>query len=169
MSSTPPATIEREIIMSTLAVGAVLETAWTIYLGLRLPHHYVANHWDVAWVGLDASQVIFLLLSAWAAWRRRAILIQFANACATLLLVDAWFDVTTARYNDLLQSVLALVIEFPSALMLLWISRRIAKRLLSTWLADTDMALLPARRLLIPRATPKASKRTTVPSPPSPT
>ncbi|HEY5093327.1 MAG TPA: hypothetical protein VII60_08680 [Acidimicrobiales bacterium] len=143
-----------------------METGWTIYLGLRLPRHYVANHWDVAWVGLDAAQVVFLLLSAWAAWRRRAILIQFANACATLLLVDAWFDVTTSRYSNLQQSMLALAVELPSAFVLLWISQRVAKRLINTWLADTDMALQPARQLLIPEATPKAKQRTTPPPPP---
>jgi hypothetical protein len=140
--------------MSVFVLGALLETAWTIYLAVLLPHHYVANHWDVAWVGLDVAQAALLLLSAWAALRRRAILIQFVNACATLLLVDAWFDVTTSRYSDLRQSLLALTIELPSAIVLLWISRRIAKQLLSTWLADTDLALLPARRLLIPQANP---------------
>jgi len=151
---------QRNVFMSTLCLGAVLETLWTIYLGLRLPRHYVANHWDLTWVGLDAAQVTFLLLSAWAAWRRRAILIQFANACATLLLVDAWFDVTTSRYSDLHQSMLALAVELPSAVVLLLVSRRVAKRLLSTWLADTDMALLPAWQVRIPEAPPKASKRT---------
>ena len=151
---------QRNVFMSTLCLGAVLETLWTIYLGLRLPRHYVANHWDLTWVGLDAAQVTFLLLSAWAAWRRRAILIQFANACATLLLVDAWFDVTTSRYSDLHQSMLALAVELPSAVVLLLVSRRVAKRLLSTWLADTDMALLPAWQVRIPEAPPKAAKRT---------
>lgn len=163
MISFPRARIQRDAIMTVLGVGAILETVWTIYLGLRLPRHYVANHWDVAWVGLDAAQVTFLLLTAWAAWRRRAVLIQFANTCATLLLVDAWFDVTTARYSDLEQSVLAVAIELPSAFALLWISRRVAKRLLSTWLADTEMALVPVRRLVIPHATPAASQRKTSP------
>jgi hypothetical protein len=147
--------------MTVLVFGAVVETAWTIYLGFRLPRHYVANHWDLAWVGLDAAQAIFLLLSAWAAWRRRAILIQFANTCATLLLIDAWFDVTTARYSDLQQSMLALAIELPSAFALLLISRRIAKRLLSTWLANTDLARVPARRLPIPRARPEVGQKNT--------
>jgi|GEM_PF-377750 len=161
------ASIQRSVLLSALCLGAVLETVWTIYLGLRLPHHYVANHWDVTWVGLDAAQVTFLLLSAWAAWRRRAILIQFATACATLLLVDAWFDTTTSRYSDLQQSMVALAVELPSAFVLLWISRRVAKRLISTWLADTDMALLPAHQLLIPQSKPKATQPTTSPPPPN--
>jgi hypothetical protein len=166
MTTLRQASIQRNVFTSTLCLGAVLETLWTIYLGWRLPRHYVANHWDVTWVGLDVAQVTFLLLSAWAAWRRRAILIQFANACATLLLVDAWFDVTTSRYSDLEQSLWSLAVELPSAIVLLWISRRVAKRLLSTWLADTDMALLPARQLLIPEVAREETKRTNSPAPP---
>ncbi len=147
-----PAKLQRDLILSGLVIGAVAETPWVIYLSFRLPHHYVANHWDLAWVGVDVAQITFLLLSAWAAWRRRAILIQFANACAMLLLVDAWFDVSTARYSDLTQSMLSLAVELPSALVLLWISHRVGRQLLNSWLADTDLALLPSRRLLIPRA-----------------
>ena len=66
-----------------------------------------------------------MLLAAWAAWRRRAILGLFTSSAATMLLVDAWFDVTTARHGDELQSTLAaLVIEVPSALALYWVTVR---------------------------------------------
>jgi len=152
-----PPKLQRDLVMSTLALGAILETGWTAYIGLSLPRHYVANHWDLAWVGLDSVQVLFLLLTAWAAWKRRAILVLFAITCATLLFVDAWFDVTTARYKDLRQSLASLAIELPSAFFLLWISRRTAKRLTKTWLAETDLAVLPSHRLPIPRPLPKES------------
>jgi len=39
----------------------------------------------------------WLLLTAWAAWRRRQIVILAALVTATLLVTDAWFDVLTAR------------------------------------------------------------------------
>ncbi len=144
--------LQRDVVMSTLALGAIVETGWTIFLAVRLPRHYVANHWDLAWVGLDSAQVIVLLLTGWAAWRRRAILILFANAAATLLFVDAWFDVTTARYRDLTESLLSLTIEIPSALFLLWMSRRTAKRVTRAWLSDSDLALVPTHRLKIPHS-----------------
>lgn len=152
--------IQRDVILSALAVGAIAEIGWTAYLSWALPRHYVANHWDWAWVGLDSAQIIFLLLTAWAAWRRRAILIIFANTAATLLLMDAWFDVLTARYRDLGQSLLSLTIELPSAAVLLWISHRTARRFIHTWVTDTDMALLPSHRLPIPHS---SSKETTNP------
>ncbi|HVB71314.1 MAG TPA: hypothetical protein VND83_07425 [Acidimicrobiales bacterium] len=121
----------RDTLLSTFAVVAVAETAWTVYLGVSLPRHYVANHWDLAWVGMDAAQVAVLLLAAWAAWRRRAVLIVFACASGTLLLVDAWFDVTTARYSDVDQSLWSLVVELPLAAMMFWVARRIYLRLVS--------------------------------------
>ena len=107
-----------------LTVAAVGETIWTVYLGWRLPHTYVADNWDAAWVGLDVAQVLSFLACAWAAWRHRAILTLYATVAATLLLVDAWFDLTTASRGDFDQSLITLVIEVPSAAALLWVARR---------------------------------------------
>ena len=124
MSLPPETRIPRDTLLTTLTVAALLEMVWTAYLGLRLPRHYVANHWDLAWVGLDAAQIVFLLLTAWAAWRRRAVLISFASSAAMLLLVDAWFDVTTARRGDVFQSgLMAVVLEVPASLALFWVAR----------------------------------------------
>lgn len=112
-------------LLRLLTLGAAAETAWTIYVGLDLPRHYVANHWDVAWVGLDVAQVAMLSCAAWAAWRRSTLLVIFSAVSATLLMTDAWFDVTTARRGDLLQGLmLALIVEIPSAVVLLWVSYR---------------------------------------------
>ncbi|NNN07639.1 MAG: hypothetical protein HKL85_00395 [Acidimicrobiaceae bacterium] len=112
-------------LLRLLTLGALAETIWTIYVGYELPRHYVANHWDIAWVGLDVAQVIMLSASAWAAWRRNTLLVIFATASATLLLVDAWFDVTTARRGDLGQGMLlAGLVEAPSAFILLWVAYR---------------------------------------------
>ena len=108
-----------------LIIGAILETVWTIYLGAILPGQYSANHWDVAWVGLDLLQVSLLIGAAWAAWQQRAVLTIFATACATLFVMDAWFDVTTARRGGVYQSVLlAVIVEIPSALIMLWVALR---------------------------------------------
>jgi hypothetical protein len=117
--------VVRWSLLRLLTLGAVGETFWTVYLAVALPRHYVANHWDVAWVGLDVAQVVMLAASAWAAWRRNTLLVMFATASATLLTIDAWFDVTTARHGDLLQSiVLAGSIEVPTALVLYWVAYR---------------------------------------------
>jgi hypothetical protein len=114
----------RHRLLTILTIGAMLETAWVVYLAIRLPPRYVAEHWDVAWVGLDAAQVVLFLATAWAAWRRRIVVIIFAVMAATLLAVDAWFDLTTARRGDVQQSALLLIIEVPAALWLYWLSVR---------------------------------------------
>jgi hypothetical protein len=112
-------------LLRLLTLGALTETVWTIYVAVDLPRHYAANHWDVAWVGLDAAQVLMLGGAAWSAWRRSTTLVIFATSSATLLLLDAWFDVTTARRGDVAQGILlAILVEIPSAVVLLWVAHR---------------------------------------------
>ncbi len=120
----------RDRVLLVLSLAILSLTAWTVYLGTRLPRTYVADHWDLAWVGLDVGEILFLLGAAWAAWKRRAIVIAFALGAATLLLVDAWFDLTTARHGDLLESIATACLEVPSALGMLWVARRATRRLL---------------------------------------
>ena len=148
MSPPRRAQLSREVVLTALTAGALVETAWTVYLSWRLPRHYTANHWDLAWVGLDSAQVVMLLLAAWAAWRRRAVLILFSCAAGTLLLVDAWLDVTTARYDEFATSLLSLAIEVPSALVLFWIAHHVVRRLGSAITNSGDP--IPVRRLPIP-------------------
>jgi hypothetical protein len=141
----------RARILTLLTGAASLEILWTIYIGIELPRHYVANHWNVAWVGLDVAQVIMIFATAWAAWRRRAILSLFATAAGTLLLVDAWFDVTTARRGDLLQSVLfALVLEVPWATVLFWLTRRTIRQISHDRYDD-----IPMSKMMIPEGESK--------------
>lgn len=112
-------------LLRLLTLGALGEMLWTIYVGEELPRHYVANHWDIAWVGIDAAQVLMLSGAAWAAWRRSSLIVYFASVSSTLLVIDAWFDVTTARRGDVFQGiVLAGVIELPSAIVLGWVALR---------------------------------------------
>lgn len=115
----------RERIMIVLTVAAVGEIGWTAYLALVLPPHYVARHWELAWVGLDVAEIVTLLACAWAAWRRRALLIPLSSVGATLFLLDAWFDVTTAGRGDFAESLLlALLVEVPGSIVLWFISLR---------------------------------------------
>jgi hypothetical protein len=120
------AKVMRWSLLRLLILGAIAETIWTVYVGAELPRRYVANHWDIAWVGLDVVQVIMLGAAAWAAWRRSTLLVIFSTSSATLLLLDAWFDVTTARHGDVFQSILlACIVEVPSALVLVWVAHRV--------------------------------------------
>lgn len=145
-----PLRTARDRLTGALTVGAALEILWTIYLGWRLPRRYEANNWDLAWVGLDVAEVLMLLCAAWAAWKRRAALIPFAIASATLLMLDAWFDVTTAGHGDVLQSVIvAIVVEVPSSIVLLWIARRAARRLFHTHYSQSGLDSMPVLKVPI--------------------
>jgi hypothetical protein len=112
----------------------------------------VANHWALAWVGLDVAQIFMLLLCAWAAWRGRALLILFASSAGTLLLVDAWFDVTTARNGGIVQSLLlALVVEIPSAIVLFFITWRAVKELADSLFVVSEVKGVPIRKIRLVR------------------
>ena len=138
----------RDRLLTVLITGAVLEVLWTVYLGWRLPRNHVAYHWDVAWVGLDIAEILMLVGAAWAAWRRRAVLIFFSIASATLLILDAWFDVTTSGRKGFNGSlILAIVVEVPSALALLWVARRSAHALLTVQLTRDELAAMPLRQI----------------------
>jgi hypothetical protein len=155
MDRPPHLRLPRDPLLGVLLTAALLETAWIVYIAIRLPRHYIANHWDLAWVGLDVAQVLMLLLAAWAAWRRRALLIIFATSAATLLVLDAWFDVTTARGGDFDQSlVLALVIEIPFAISLLWVTRRTVKQLERSMLSDPSIMHVAFRKIVFSRRPP---------------
>jgi len=143
----------RERLLVALAVAAILEIVWTIFLGERLPLRYEAHHWDLAWVGLDVGEIAMILASAWAAWRRRAVFIVFASVLAALLILDAWFDVTTANPSNVNESViLAVFLEVPIALILLWYARRAARVFLRAHfngrpLASISLAKVPMEPL----------------------
>jgi hypothetical protein len=134
-----------------LTGAAIIEIVWTIYIGLVLPPHYVAIHWNVAWVGLDVAQIAMLFATAWAAWQRRAILSLFATSAGTLLVIDAWFDVTTARRGNLLQCILfAVVLELPWAFVLFWLTRRTLRQIAHERYDDVPMS-----KMMIPEGKSK--------------
>ncbi len=116
----------RRRVIEALLFACVALSAWIIVLGLTLPRRYNAAHWDLAWVGFDVLLLTGLGATAWAAWRRRVVIILFATATAALLCADAWFDLTTARPSDLWASAaLAGGAEVPGAIFLIYVVIRV--------------------------------------------
>ena len=99
---------------------------WVFLLVAELPSAQEAAHWDIAWGGFDVALALLLLAVAVAAWRRSAWLEGAATATATLLFVDAWFDVLTAStHAQLLVAALeAALVEAPLAVLCLLLARR---------------------------------------------
>jgi hypothetical protein len=105
------------------ALFSLILLPWTIYLGETLPSRQLSPHYDVAWVGFDVILLVGLATTAYFALRRSRYLAVSAAATATLLIVDAWFDVMTTPGNQVAASiVLAAVVELPLAAICLWLS-----------------------------------------------
>lgn len=93
-----------------------------------------------------------LALTAYLGWRRRLAAIMALAISGVLMLVDAWFDVTTSQAADRRESVLwALLVEVPFAVIMLGISaaglRRVSRaiaglvsspRLVAAWTLHLD-------------------------------
>jgi hypothetical protein len=116
----------RRNFLSLMVIACLVLIPWIVFLADRLPRRYVARHWDIAWAGFDVLLLAGLLLTAWAAWRRRQILIPSVFVTATLLLCDAWFDVLTSASpsEQRLALVSALLVELPLAALLFYVGRR---------------------------------------------
>src|SRR5947199_9509107 len=112
-------------IAPLFALAAVALVPWTLLLAKQLPSRHAARHWDVTWVGFDVALSGLLIAVAIAAWRRSPWLEGTAAAAAALLLIDAWFDVTTsASGGELLTALVeAILVEVPLAVFCLLLAR----------------------------------------------
>lgn len=105
------------------AVFSLILLPWTICLAYWLPSRQVSSHYDIAWAGFDVLLLAMLASTGYFALRRSRYLATAAAATATLLAVDAWFDVMTSPPGQFLESVaLAVLIELPLASVCVWLS-----------------------------------------------
>lgn len=128
-------------------VLAALTLPWVGYLWLRLPSRDLSAHYRVAWVGFDLMIAIALARTGWTAWRGRDHVELPAVASATLLVVDAWFDVTTASTRAGAGAALltAAFVELPLAAVCVWIAmnaERVRRQRLH-WALHVDPSRLP--------------------------
>ena len=119
----------RRIALLVMTVCCVALAGWIAILVLTLPGRYTANNWRAVWVGLDIAELLGFAATAWAAWHERQILIFFMIITGTLLLCDAWFDLTlsygSSGFTDsILSAVLA---EFPLAFLMFAGARRLVR------------------------------------------
>src|SRR5215470_11042145 len=118
-----------ELLLVALAIGCVVLAGWIGYLVVSLPPYYRAGSWRGAWVGFDIGLLVAFAATAWAAWRRRQLLILALVVLATLLVCDAWFDVVldTDSSSFLASLLSALLVELPLAALAIFMARRLLR------------------------------------------
>jgi hypothetical protein len=122
-----PALLRRARLVA-LAVGGFL-LPWSAVLAGTLPDQVQAQHWPLAWAGLDGAEALAALGTAALLARagRRAALT--AAAAGTLLLTDAWFDVCTSSpgAGHTLALAEAVCAEVPLAIAAWWLAIRLTR------------------------------------------
>lgn len=90
---------------------------WLFVLAVQLPPTASAQHWPAAWVGLDTMEALGLVTTGVLVRLRDERRCLAAAATAALLVVDAWFDVTTSApgADHLMALLLAVFLELPIA------------------------------------------------------
>jgi hypothetical protein len=125
-ATTGGAAVVRRARLIALAVGGFL-LPWCVLLLLTLPASARASHWALAWTGLDAAEAAAALATALLLARgdRRASLTAMAGA--TLLILDAWFDVCTSAAGQGQELAIgeAVLVELPLAAAAIWLALRL--------------------------------------------
>jgi hypothetical protein len=129
LAPTPLSQRRRRVLIAVCLAGVLLLSIWIGVLEVKLPRDYRAGGWRAAWVGFDVGLLLVFAATAWAAWRRRQILIVCLMVLATLLCCDAWFDITldwgTSGFTVSVLS--AALLELPLAVVAVIGARRLLR------------------------------------------
>jgi hypothetical protein len=118
-----------DVALAIIVVCCVALAGWIGFLAATLPHFYRTGSWRGAWVGFDIALLAAFVVTGWAAWRRRQVLVISLIVLSTLLFCDAWFDVVLdTRTADFWASVAsALLVELPLAVLAAGMARRLLR------------------------------------------
>lgn len=114
------------LVMMACCIGLA---GWIAILLLYLPVRYTSSDWRAVWVGLDVAELLGFAGTAWAAWHQRQIVIFLMIITGTLLVCDAWFDLTlNYGSSGFTESVLSAVLaELPLAFLMFAAARRLVR------------------------------------------
>ncbi|MGW3353881.1 hypothetical protein ACWDFL_00485 [Streptomyces bungoensis] len=95
-----------------LGTASVLLVPWMIVLAVTLPGSTQVRHWALAWIGLDVLMAAGCATTALLGLRGDSRARLTASATASVAVLDAWFDITTAPAGaELAQAVGCAVLE----------------------------------------------------------
>ncbi|WP_345365738.1 hypothetical protein [Actinoallomurus liliacearum] len=103
---------------------------WLFVLATSLPATATAAHWRVAWVGFDMLEALSFVTTGALVIRRDARACLTAMVTATLLVADAWFDVSTAApgADQVTAVAMAVLLEIPLAVFSVVLAFRMLPR-----------------------------------------
>jgi hypothetical protein len=108
-----------------LGSAAVLLVPWMILLALTLPASTEVRHWSLAWIGLDVLMAAGCAATALLGLRGDPRARLTASATASVAVLDAWFDITTAQAGtELAQAVACAVAEAALAVTCVFVALR---------------------------------------------
>jgi hypothetical protein len=125
-----PGTAARPLVPRWCGVLLILlglcTVPWIAGLAVSLPNRVQTDHYAFSWAGFDVLLASLLLWTGWGAVRNREEIGVSAAVTAGLLVVDAWFDVTSASSAGQFVAALAMAVfgELPLAGFCLWLSGR---------------------------------------------
>jgi hypothetical protein len=104
---------------------------WTLFLGQVLPSRYTSDHWDVVWAGFDVFESILFALTAFLLVKRSTWTAFTSIMLGTTLIIDAWFDLLTARSSKDFKAAIysAIIVELPIAIISFILAQRIFSHL----------------------------------------
>lgn len=120
---------QRRALIALTVASAIVLLPWVGVLSVTLRETSSGGAWRIAWVGFDAALFASFAVSAYFVWRRRQIALISVTVTATLLLTDAWFDLTLSwNTPEFTLAVLsALIVELPLAAALVIAATRMMR------------------------------------------
>jgi hypothetical protein len=101
---------------------AIVLVPWIGYLAATLPAA-ARTYERLPWVGFDIGLMLALAATSVLAWRGSPRVAFAATVTATMLVIDAWFDVTTSvRSLDIAEALAMSAVELTLAAVCVWLA-----------------------------------------------
>lgn len=107
---------------------AIVATLFAIHLGFVTPPSASVHHLRLLWTGLDTFELIGLATTAWFLHRRSRWVRVSAPVTASLLIADAWTNVSSSAGWSRLAAVVMAMVELSLALLSIVVALRQVRR-----------------------------------------
>jgi len=120
---------QRRALIALTVVCATVLLPWIGLLSVTLRETSSGGAWRIAWVGFDTALFVSFAVSGFFVWRRRQLAVIAVTVTSTLLLTDAWFDVSLSWNTPEFQIAIlsAFIVEIPLTILLVGATTRMLR------------------------------------------